>query len=140
MRAATVSPPTWTVAHSREGLDPTRYLGELADLPAGDGDPGDWCDVVVADSEGVMRWTLVVAARTAPVSIVVARREAVSRSNESCGTRLQGAPCRPSRGEGEVAPLSPGFTAYGPAAGTDTEASAAGSTHKEAREGFAPAA
>jgi hypothetical protein len=140
MRTPIHSEPTWRVVHSREGLDPTRYLGELADLPAGEADPGAWCDVVVADSEGVMRWTLVVAASTPPISIVAARRDAASRSTESCGTRLQGAPCRPSRREGEVAPHSPGFVAYEPAAGTDGEGSAAGSAHERAQNGFAPAA
>ena len=131
MRVPTDSQPTWTIVHSRDGLDPTRFLGTLADLPIGERDPGDWCDIAVADSEGVMRWTLVVVERTPPISMVAARREAASRSIESCGT---------GRREREVAPLSPDFSAREPAGRTQDEGSAAGSARKLTRRWFAPAA
>lgn len=51
----------WGIAPSRLDLDPARYLGERAFLlsPAGQ-EPGDWCDVVIGDGEGEIRWTLVV--------------------------------------------------------------------------------
>jgi hypothetical protein len=51
----------WAIARSRLELDPARYLGEPRDLPAAvSREPGDWCDVVISDGEGEMRWTLVV--------------------------------------------------------------------------------
>jgi hypothetical protein len=51
----------WAIARSRLDLDPARYLGEPRDLPAAASrQPGDWCDVVISDGEGEMRWTLVV--------------------------------------------------------------------------------
>src|SRR5712691_10029595 len=60
---------TWTIVRSPDALDPQRYLGELTNLPIGARDPGDWCDVVMRDREGAMRWTLVLlerASTTAP--------------------------------------------------------------------------
>ena len=51
----------WTIVHRWEELDPARYLGEFGDLPLRDGQPGDWCEVVMRDSHGEMRWTLVAA-------------------------------------------------------------------------------
>jgi hypothetical protein len=48
----------WTMVRLRDGLDPARYLGEFGDLPLGAGKPGDWCEVVMRDSDGEMRWTL----------------------------------------------------------------------------------
>jgi hypothetical protein len=55
----------WTIARSPLGLDPTRYLGELRELPSPAGlVPGEWCEVVISDGEGAMRWTLVVEAET----------------------------------------------------------------------------
>lgn len=53
----------WVIARSRHGLDPERFLGELGELPLGDRIPGEWCEVVVSDRHGPMRWTLVVAGR-----------------------------------------------------------------------------
>ena len=51
----------WTIARSPLGLDPDRYLGELGELPSpANLAPGDWCDVVINDGEGAMRWTLLV--------------------------------------------------------------------------------
>jgi hypothetical protein len=121
--------PTWMVAHSREILDPSRYLGELGDLPV-DGSPGDWCDVVITDREGVMRWTLVAVDCTSAVSIFAALRGGGASRVNGRRRRLQASTCIPNRGEGEVAPLSPGFSARGPAAGTDRSSSAAGSARR----------
>jgi hypothetical protein len=57
----------WMLASSRADLEPARYLGVLRDLPA-PGEPGDWCDVVVRDERGEMRWRVVVVdtARSTP--------------------------------------------------------------------------
>jgi hypothetical protein len=49
------------MALSELDLEPTCYLGELRELPpAPTQDPGAWCELVVHDHEGEMRWTLVV--------------------------------------------------------------------------------
>src|SRR5438477_3231936 len=50
----------WTMAHSRAVLNPAQYLGEFIDLPPVSGIPGAWCDVVIHDPYGEMRWTFLV--------------------------------------------------------------------------------
>jgi hypothetical protein len=51
----------WTIAPSGLELDPRRYLGELRELPPAPAqESGAWCEIVVHDREGEMRWTLVV--------------------------------------------------------------------------------
>jgi hypothetical protein len=116
MRQPRHDEPTWMVAQSRDVLDTGRYLGELGDLPL-HANPGDWCDVVIADAEGVMRWTLVAVDCTNAVPIFAALREGGSARASRRRRSLQ-ATCTETRGEGEVAPLSPDFTAPGLAAGT----------------------
>ncbi len=136
MRAPRQPNATWKVVHSLDTLDPGRYLGELSELPPGEPRPGDWCDVVVSDSQGTMRWTLAVVESAPQRSIFAAH--GVRRISGAPG--LQGDTCRPTRREGEVAPLSPDFTPQEPAAGTDGKGSAAGSMRTRERGGIAPAA
>ena len=64
----------WTIARSRVGLEPRRYLGELRELPR-ECKPGDWCDVVVLDEQGEMRWTFLFVEVEATSSIFVERRK-----------------------------------------------------------------
>jgi hypothetical protein len=95
MRPPRQDEPIWMVAHSRELLDPSRYLGELDDLPTSELQPGAWCDVVLADSEGEMRWTLVLVDCTSAVSIFAERRSERFRSNacrKAAGRHLQADP------------------------------------------------
>jgi hypothetical protein len=47
----------WTIVDAGAELDPEQYLGEFGELPAEGEKPGTWCDVVVHDSLGEMRWT-----------------------------------------------------------------------------------
>ncbi len=49
----------WTIADFGAELAQERYLGAFGDLPVAGGEPGEWCDVVVHDSLGEMRWTFV---------------------------------------------------------------------------------
>ena|ERR671937_2773515 len=50
----------WAIAPSEPELDPARYLGELRELPPAPAQQhGAWCELVVHDREGEMRWTLV---------------------------------------------------------------------------------
>jgi hypothetical protein len=49
---------TWIRTREGIALSPERYLGELSDLPR-HAEPGDWCDLVILDSEGEMRWIVV---------------------------------------------------------------------------------
>jgi hypothetical protein len=52
----------WRIASTAEALDPSRYLGVFRELPAAGGrEPGDWCDVILHDELGEIRWMLVVA-------------------------------------------------------------------------------
>ena len=136
MRAPTQPDATWKVVHSRDTLDPGRYLGELSELPPGEPRPGEWCDVVVSDSQGTMHWTLVVVESVPQRSIFATR----GLRRVSGGAGLQGHSCRPTRREGEVAPLSPDFTVQEPAAETDVNSSVAGSSRMTERSGIAPAA
>jgi hypothetical protein len=138
MRPQRHDEPIWMVAHSRQILDTSRYLGELSDLPTGEVQPGDWCDVVIADSEGEMRWTLVLVECTSATSIFAGRRGGTSPSRTR-DARLRAKACRPTRREGEVAPLSPDLGARGPVAGTDGKGSAAGSARVSDGPGLASA-
>ena len=126
MRPGTQDEPIWMVAHSRQILDPSRYLGELGDLPTNELRPGAWCDVVIADSEGEMRWTLVLVDCTSAVSIFAGRRSERSRSSarrKAAGRHLQADP----EGGGGRPTLSGFHRAHEPAAETDGIRSAAGS-------------
>jgi hypothetical protein len=49
----------WTIVEPGVELDPDEYLGEFGELPAEEGNAGTWCDVVVHDSVGEMRWRFV---------------------------------------------------------------------------------
>jgi hypothetical protein len=51
---------TWIRTREGIALSPERYLGELSDLPR-HAEPGDWCDLVIVDTEGEMRWIVVAA-------------------------------------------------------------------------------
>jgi hypothetical protein len=66
----------WTIVDSGIRLDPEQYLGEFGELPNEDGEPGKWCDVVVHDSLGEMRWTFV---------LVPGRSQSVSNHREENG-------------------------------------------------------
>lgn len=49
----------WAIVRSGPGLDPERYVGAFRELPS-PGAPGEWCELVVHDHWGEMRWTLLV--------------------------------------------------------------------------------
>src|SRR5437667_11716039 len=68
----------WTIVDSAVELDPERYLGEFGELPTEDDEPGKWCDVVVRDSLGEMRWTFV---------LVRGRSQGVSGDRGEAGSR-----------------------------------------------------
>jgi hypothetical protein len=63
----------WSLVSSTAHLDPARFLGELADLPA-TARPGDWCTVVIVDELGEVRWTLVALEVERTSSLFVGRR------------------------------------------------------------------
>lgn len=79
----------WTIVDSGTDLDPERYLGEFGDLPREEGEPGKWCDVVVRDSLGEMRWTFVLT-RGQSQSVTSDREAAVRALSPPLGGRRAG--------------------------------------------------
>ena len=70
----------WTIVGPGRELDPNLYLGEFGELPSERGEPGEWCDVVVRDSLGEMRWTFVlVGGRSQRVGVTNGDRAAATR-------------------------------------------------------------
>ena len=69
----------WTIVEPSAELDPGQYLGEFGELPIEDGEPGTWCDVVMRDSLGEMRWRFVLT-RGQSQCVSEERGEAESRS------------------------------------------------------------
>jgi hypothetical protein len=131
---------SWRIVHSRSGLDPAHYLGELSDLPTGERDPGEWCDVVVKDSEGVMRWTLLFVEQARASSIFSDRGSATrSRSAGQNDAPPEDESSTAIRGEGEAAPVSPVSPTAEPATRTDDDP-LAGSGRTGTDETLAPAA
>jgi len=108
----------WTIADAAAELSPDAYLGAFGDLPTADGEPGQWCDVVIHDSLGEMSWTFV---------LVRGRSQCVSDRREAEPRRLF--PRAPRRAvsrelrewerEDEAAAASSAPTCLRSAAGTD---------------------
>jgi hypothetical protein len=69
----------WTIVEPGAELDPDQYLGEFGELPVEEGEPGKWCDVVMRDSLGEMRWRFVLT-RGRSQCVSGERGEAGSRS------------------------------------------------------------
>jgi hypothetical protein len=117
----------WMV-HALEDRAHARYLGELNDSPSDERDPDDRAaDVAVEDWAEIKRSILLVVDGTRTRSMFTGRLSAGSRSHDGAATSSEGPPSRPTRREGEAAPLSPVNTAAEPATGTDGTASVAGS-------------
>ena len=68
----------WSIADPGADLRPDQYVGELRELPEPEL-PGQWCDVVVEDGNGPMRWRLVVVEAGSERSIFEARRDLLAR-------------------------------------------------------------
>jgi hypothetical protein len=109
----------WSIADPDTELPPDRYLGAFGDLPLADGEPGEWCDVVMHDSLGEMRWTFV---------LVLGRSQCVTDRHKAEPRRLF--PKAPRRGralrglrewerEDEAAAASSAPFRLRPAAGID---------------------
>jgi hypothetical protein len=69
----------WTIVEPGAELDPGQYLGEFGELPVEEGVPGKWCDVVMRDSLGEVRWRFVLT-RGRSQCVSGERGEAGSRS------------------------------------------------------------
>ena len=75
----------WSIASPGADLRPQQYLGELRELPEPQL-PGQWCDVVVEERDGPMRWRLVVVEARAQRSIFEERREFARETVRAAGT------------------------------------------------------
>jgi hypothetical protein len=80
---------TWAIVSSKRGLPRSRYLGELRELPDAHA-PGDWCDIVVCDGRGEMRWTLLAVERGRTPSIFAERRGAHAHDDSGAPQRPEG--------------------------------------------------
>ena len=72
--------PYWTIAWTRDALEPARFLGVLRDLPpAEDQHAGDWCELIHDDLNE--RWTLLVVDPAVAVQVGSRGRAARSRAH-----------------------------------------------------------
>jgi hypothetical protein len=81
----------WERVVSSAGLAEDRCLGVRSDLPS-TAHPGDWCTVVLVDSLGELRWTLVAVEPERPGSIFEQQRPRESRRRAAATAGGGGAP------------------------------------------------
>jgi hypothetical protein len=109
----------WERASSAERLDEDRYLGIVSRLPTR-ARPGDWCTLVLIDSLGEARWTL--------VAVEPGREESIFQQQRSDARRRR----RAATVSGGRAPLG-GALGRMPQSGTSAPPSGQGLTAQARR-------
>jgi hypothetical protein len=104
----------WERASSAQVLEERRFLGVLSRLPTS-ARPGDWCTLVLVDSLGEARWTL--------VAVEPGREESIFQQQRSVAHRLR----RAATAGGGRAPLG-GALGRVPQSGTSAPPSGRGLT------------
>jgi hypothetical protein len=65
---------SWEIVREGASLDPRRCLGVLREIPRQRHAVGDWFELVVVDTEGELRWTLVAVEQPRTISIFSEKR------------------------------------------------------------------